>query len=224
MSRANRSKRGGWRRLLGFLALLLALALTGGFIAFAVHVDGLDAPSDLPDADGIVVWTGPGGGRLETAGTLLKQDRGERLLVSGVNPNTSEAALAELVGLSEERAVRDMDVDYAALDTRGNARETAQWAQALGYEHVLLVTSAYHMPRARVEIGFETGTLRVTPVPVRGEAEGDWWRDAERFQRLFGEYGKYLLVMARGRGDADAQREPVLPEDGLAEPDGASAQ
>ncbi|MEM7729571.1 MAG: YdcF family protein [Pseudomonadota bacterium] len=221
MSRSAKLKRqgGGVRRLLSFLVVLTVGALVAGFVAFAFHVDGLAAPEDLPKADGIVVWTGPGGGRLETAGALLRSRHGERLLVSGVNPSLSEEALSDLVGVSEDKAACCLDIDYAALDTRGNARETAQWAEALGYEHVLLVTSAYHMPRARIEISHETGLLRITPVPVRPDVPSDWWRDRERFQRLFGEYGKYLMVVARGRGEQEKAREPVLPEAPLSESD-----
>jgi len=210
-------KRGGGK-LLRFLTALILGGLVGGFIAFAFYVDSLDMPDDLPKADGIVVWTGPGGGRLEMAGALMEDGRGERLLVSGVNTSLTEARVSSLAGLSQDNAACCLDVDYAALDTRGNARETAAWAKALGYDHIILVTSSYHMPRARVEIGYEMAGLRITPVPVRNEARNHWWRDAGRFRRVVGEYGKYLLVMARGRPEDDKDREPVLPEDELATP------
>ncbi|WP_298913378.1 YdcF family protein [uncultured Algimonas sp.] len=218
-----RKRASGRRRLFGFLLLLLIGAFVGGFIAFASHVDGLDAPADPLEADGIVVWTGPGGGRLEKAGDLLERGLGERLLVSGVNTSLSEDDVADLVGLSARKAGCCMDVDYAALDTRGNARETADWAEALGYRHVILVTSSYHMPRAQVEIGSEMAALRITPVPVRSEAHTPWWKDRDRFERVLGEYGKYLLALARGRSESEAAREPVLPEEGLATPTKAAA-
>jgi hypothetical protein len=179
--KTERPKTRGGRKLVNFLAALLIGGLAGGFIAFASYVDNLETPTDLPETDGVVVWTGPGGGRLEMAGALI-------------------------------------DVDYAALDTRGNARETAAWAEALGYDHIILVTSSYHMPRARVEIGYEMAGLRITPVPVRNEARNQWWNDAGRFRRVGSEYGKYLLVMARGRPKGDNMREPVLPEDALITP------
>lgn len=208
----------GWRRLFGFLATLIFGALAGGFIAFASYVDNLETPTDLPKADGIVVWTGPGGGRLEMAGALMEEGLGERLLVSGVNTSLTEERVSDLAGVSDETANCCMDVDYAALDTRGNARETAAWADALGYDHIILVTSSYHMPRAQVEIGFEMAGLRITAVPVRNEARNRWWSDGGRFRRVAGEYGKYLLVMARGRPKGDNMHEPVLSEDELASP------
>lgn len=209
------SKRRGQKKLFSFLATLVLGGVSGGFIAFATYVDGLETPQDLPSADGIVVWTGPGGGRLEMAGQLMERGLGERLLVSGVNPSLSETRVANLAGLSELKTTCCLDVDYAALDTRGNARETASWADALGYEHIILVTSSYHMPRARIEIGHKMASLRITAVPVRHEARTRWWKDSARFRRVLGEYGKYLMVMARGRSETDLDRKPVLPEQGL---------
>lgn len=211
------------RKLLNVLVALIFGGLAGGFIAFASYVDGLETPTDLPKADGIVVWTGPGGGRLEMAGQLMNDKLGERLLISGVNTSLSEARVGDLAGLSAENADCCMDVDYAALDTRGNARETATWADALGYDHIILVTSSYHMPRARIEISYEMANLRITPVPVRNEARNRWWGDAGRFRRVLGEYGKYLLVMARGRPKGDNLHEPILPAQDIATPPSAGA-
>lgn len=208
----------GRQRLFGFLFALFMGGLTGGFIAFGSYVDNLETPTNLPKADGIVVWTGPGGGRLKMAGALMEDGLGERLLISGVNTSLTEDRVAQLTGLSDETTQCCMDVDYAALDTRGNARETAAWAEALGYDHIILVTSSYHMPRARVEIGYEMAGLRITPVPVRNEARNQWWNNRGRFQRIAAEYGKYLLVMARGRPKGADMREPTLPEEALSTP------
>ena len=196
---AGRRHGGGRRRLVLFLLVLILAALLGGFLAFARHVDRLDVSAELPKADGIVVWTGKGGGRLETAGQLLADGHGERLLVSGVNRSLSLAKVAELAGLEPQQADCCLDLDFAAEDTRGNALETAAWAEALGYEHIILVTSAYHMPRARVEIGHALGRIRITPVAVQAADRKSWWADGQRFRRLSGEYGKFLLSLARGR-------------------------
>ncbi|MEM9599910.1 MAG: YdcF family protein [Pseudomonadota bacterium] len=213
-----RSQPGGPRRLFVFLSALLLGGLVGGFLAFAHYVEKIEPPSDLQSADGIVVWTGPGGGRLAAAGQLIEQGQGERLLISGVNRSLSLESAARLSGVSTETAECCVDVDYAALDTRGNARETAAWAQALGYDHIILVTSAYHMPRALVELSHEMSALRITPVPVQATDQVDWWTDLPRFRRLAGEYGKYLLSLARGRSASDTQRAPI-PQNPVPEAD-----
>lgn len=208
-----RKKRGGVRRLFNFLILLILGGVCFGFVMFAQHVDRLGVPSTIPKADGIVVWTGGGGGRLEMAGRLLSDDRGERLLISGVNDQVDRDDISALTGLTQDVVDCCVDLDYAALDTRGNARETAVWAQALGYEHILLVTSAYHMPRARVEIGREVGRIRITPIAVVHPSQGEWWRDKYRLKRLINEYGKYLFAIAQGRNRASTMSDLVLPND-----------
>lgn len=206
-----RTRRRGPRRLGVFLVGLFAGALAIGFVVFASRIDAAQPPDPMPRADGIVVWTG-GGGRLETAGQLLEDGHGERLLVSGVNPDIDTARVAELSGVSADQRECCLDLDYAALDTRGNAVETATWASALGYEHIILVTSAYHMPRARVELGHASAGLRVTAVPVRATDARSWWRDGDRARRLLGEYGKFLLSLARGRNSTrDALPEVEAP-------------
>jgi len=71
-----------------------------------------------------------------------------------------------------------------------NARETAAWAEALGYEHILLVTSSYHMPRAQNEINAAKGRIRITPYPVSRSEDNHWYSDKARMKRLLNEYAK----------------------------------
>ena len=193
------SKRRGWARFLTFLLVGTLALLLGGFIAFAQHVDRLAPPETLTRADGIVVWTGKGGGRLEAGGQLLQNSKGERLLISGVHEDNSSAHVAELAFLPEAIAACCLDIDYAAEDTVGNARETASWAMALDYDHIILVTSAYHMPRAKVEIAAVAGRMRITPYPVERSDSRRWYKSASRTKRLLQEYSKLLLSYSRGR-------------------------
>jgi len=41
---------------------------------------------------------------------------------------------------------------FAATDTRGNAQETREWAEANGIKSLRLVTSDWHMRRAATEL------------------------------------------------------------------------
>lgn len=198
-STKTQSKRRGWARFLIFLFTGTLAILVGGFISFAQFVDGIRTPEALPAADGIVVWTGKGGGRVEAGAALLKMKRGERLLISGVHESNGPTEISEISGLSEELANCCLDLDYAAKDTIGNARETASWAKALGYDHIILVTSAYHMPRAQVEISATAGRMRITPYPVERADNRKWYKSATRAKRLFQEYLKLLLTYTKGR-------------------------
>jgi uncharacterized SAM-binding protein YcdF (DUF218 family) len=199
------SKRRGWARFLTFLIVGTLSILLGGFIAFAQYVDRISPPKTVSAADGIVVWTGKGGGRLQAGVDLLQSKKGERLLISGVHENNGAAQISDVTGLSPELAECCLDLDYAAKDTIGNARETASWALALDYDHIILVTSAYHMPRAEVEIAAVAGRIRITPYPVERADTRKWYKSADRAERLIQEYSKLLLAYARGR---DGKVEP----------------
>lgn len=217
-------------KFFGFLVLLCFAALVGGFLKFTFLVDSPSVPSPVPQADGIVVWTGRGGGRLETATRLLEQGKGERLLISGVNAQNSREDIKALLNISDTLDACCVDLDYAAEDTVGNARETTIWAQALGYEHVILVTSAYHMPRAKVEIRSAVGPIRITAYPVKSADNGPWWKDRKQFDRYAQEYGKLLGSLVREPRKGQSARVPVIEDGGKlipAEPpneDGAQSE
>ena len=204
-------KRRGWLKFMLFMGLLSGLVFSLGFLTFAHRVDTLSPPSAVEKSDGIVVWTGRGGGRLITGGQLLSAKKGERLLISGVNDQNSLEDITQLTGLTQKQAQCCLDLDYLAKDTIGNARETASWARALGYEHIILVTSAYHMPRAQLEIGAVAGRMRITPYPVTNPGQGPWYKNAARFKRLSQEYVKLLLAYLRDPASREDQGAPLLP-------------
>jgi len=212
MSQTTTSKKRSWLRFFLYLLLILAFIFVGGFIGFTRHVGQMSPATTMPEADGIVVWTGKGGDRLSAAGKLLADGRGERLLISGVNKALSSDDVYALLMISGEQGNCCVDIDYAALDTIGNARETHNWLKSLGYEHIILVTSAYHMPRAKVEIGALSGRVRISPYPVAYDPAGKWWKDKIARRRYMREYGKLLLSYLRQAG-SDGQREaPELPD------------
>jgi uncharacterized SAM-binding protein YcdF (DUF218 family) len=206
-----KAMRRGWLKFFGLLFMVASGILISGFVIFAEKVDGSITPKTVPKADGIVVWTGPGGGRLEAAAKLLKQGKGERLLISGVNVDLKSETVLNLLDL--DAAMRDccVDLDYAAEDTIGNARETAIWAEALGYDHILLVTSSYHMPRAEIEIAVASGRMRITPYPVPRSHDETWYSDGARFKRLCNEYAKLILAMLRGTETRNRNSVPDVP-------------
>lgn len=164
-----------------------------GFIFFIKKINNFNTPNPLPKADGIVVWTGKGGGRLEAGAHLLLKKKGERLLISGVNSEISLDEIKEIVAIPEKLSDCCLDLDYEAKNTIGNAYETTAWAKALGFKHVILVTSAYHMPRAEIEMGASTSQIKVTPFPVLNQTEGKWYLDSNRLKRLLQEYTKLLI-------------------------------
>ncbi len=201
-ARARRKVLPAFLKLTRFLFGFAAMLLLCGFAAFVLHVSRAAPPDTIVKVDGIVVLTGKGGGRLSAGGDLLKKQYAERLLVSGVNPATTPVQVQELLGLGDELYQCCVDLDYEAEDTIGNGLETANWARALGYENIILVTSAYHMPRAKLEISGAMKEINIIAYPVKSDkdANAPWWGGLPLWNRYFREYGKLLISYAREPG------------------------
>jgi uncharacterized SAM-binding protein YcdF (DUF218 family) len=189
------------------LALLLAFYLFG-FVVYAQSVSHFarerpDAQDVRLRADGIVVLTG-GADRLPEAFILLERGQGRRLLISGVNKATTRNDLrARLeIGDSETGSNRFfdccVDLDKSARDTRGNAMEAVNWAKRHSYRSLIIVTSAYHMPRSLMELGLIDETLELKPYAVAPHHLGleRWWEYPATLRLLFSEYTKYLASRA----------------------------
>ncbi|HEV7254223.1 MAG TPA: YdcF family protein [Mesorhizobium sp.] len=188
----------------------------GGFAAFSAYVASLQPPRDLAPADAIIVLTG-GQARLDAAVDLLRAGKGRRLLVSGAHPSVGWDALREATGGDRKLFSCCVDIDHAALNTVGNAEQSAAWVDAHEFRSVILVTNNYHMPRSLLEMSRLIGEeAEVTPYPVvntplslsRAVSEPDALRV------LATEYAKFLAALARGAlpGAADAGGEWRLVE------------
>lgn len=164
------------------LAALALLAWMVGFAWFILAVPG-PAPASLR-TDAIVVLTG-GPGRVERALRLLQERRGRRLLVSGADRRVRPAELAAAYKVPPALVACCVDLGQDAVDTRSNADEAADWARARGYRSLRLVTTDWHVARARFELSRALGPdIAVVADPVRSEPS---------LYGLFGEYSKYLL-------------------------------
>ena len=165
-------------RFLSFLILLYAL----GFILFAVALDR-PAKADVR-TDAIVVLTG-GSGRIEHAMEVLSDGSAKRLLISGADPSVTKKDMIERLG-GKARLVRCcVDLGSESVDTRSNAEEAGRWLSRHDYRSLRLITSDWHMRRARYEFDKVLGR-KYTLV-------SDAVRTEPSFLTLFGEYNKYLL-------------------------------
>ncbi len=210
-----RSKKQSWLKLFAFIFGLLTGIIFTGFFFFVRTVTSQNLPNPVQRADGIVVLTGTGGGRLEAGAKLLMQEKGERLLISGVNRDISREEILDVLNLPDKLSNCCVDMDFAQ-DTIENAQKTSVWAQALGFEHILLVTSAYHMPRAQGAITAASGRMKITPYPVRDDKFRQWWKHGSQIKRLIREYGKLLVSFVHTSSDKTI-RNPIslnLPKSG----------
>ena len=146
-----------------------------GFFAFLWLLPTEEVELDR-NADGIVVLTG-GTSRVTDALELLAAGRGKRLLITGVNPGTTTADIARQTAGYDKLLSCCVDLDYSALNTLGNAVETRRWAIDRGFHSLIIVTSAYHMPRALAEISHQLPDVTLIPFPVVSDRLRlePWW-------------------------------------------------
>ena len=181
--------------------MIVVLAFSGGFFWYAARI--AEESTTPVSADAIVALTG-GPERIGEAVEQLAAGRGKRLLITGVNRSTHAEALARLMPHYERLFACCIDIDHSAINTIGNAIETRRWARERGFRSLVVVTSAYHMPRALAEIAHQLPDATLVPFPViteRQRAE-PWWSSAGSARMLMSEYLKYLVAIVRMRFDA----------------------
>lgn len=164
-------------RLLGVVAIAWCLGFAAFMLAMAKPLEG-------NTTDAIVVPTG-GAGRIDRGLDLLRRHQARRMLVTGVAPGVEAADLAREYHASPRLFACCIDLGSEAVDTRSNAEETAQWVQAHHYRSVRLVTSDWHVARARMEL-----TAALGPQVV---VLGDGVPSNPRLAMLVNEYNKLLL-------------------------------
>ena len=142
-------------------------------------------PTPIPQADAVVVLGGglrpalaprqgvevaEGGDRLLTGVWLLRHNKAPLLLTSGaqISFTAGDPAPAEAVSaraLAIELGVRpdQILINSHSRTTAEEARDIGQLGRRLGWKRVLLVTSAFHMPRSLATFRQRSG-LSVIPV------------------------------------------------------------
>lgn len=175
----------------------LVTALMFGFVLFATSA-GRKAPAEIPQADGIVVLTGADN-RIPEGMRLLAEQKGRRLLISGVNPRTSREEVRRYNRAADGLFACCVDIGYLAQDTIGNADEAMEWARRHKYRRLIVVTSSYHMPRSLAEISrvLPEAELIASPVVPRSLTDQAWWLSASATRMLLSEYLKLLPSAAR---------------------------
>ena len=166
------------------IARLVSLMAIGWGLGFAVFMLTLAQPADdTRVTDAIVVPTG-GPGRIVRGLQLIEAGKAKRLLVSGVATGLRKIDLIEANGHAAAITCC-VDLGREAVDTRSNAEETARWVREHRYRSLRLVTSDWHMARARMELG---AALDRNVVIVR-----DGVRVEQRLGPLVNEYNKLIL-------------------------------
>lgn len=165
-------------RIIGWLIILWV----AGFMAF-----GLFLPQPAPDnivTDGIVVMTGSSG-RIDRGLALLAKKQAQRLLISGVDRRVKPHELALEYGVPDGLIACCVDLGHESVDTRSNAEEAQAWIERNRYTSIRLVTSDWHMTRARFDLRNTVGDkVKLTTDAVATEPG---------LPQLVREYNKYIL-------------------------------
>ena len=159
-------------RLAGFVALFYAV----GFLYFALSLPG---PTGDTKTDAVLVPTG-GPGRIARGLEVLRAADARMMFVSGVDPEVTPQEFANEFDVRPREMRCCVTLGFLAVDTRSNAGEAAQWLTSNDIRTVRLVTTDWHMRRARYEIA------RLLPADV-GNAEAA--PDAQLLEAKAGEEG-----------------------------------
>ncbi|MDB5701050.1 MAG: YdcF family protein [Sphingomonadales bacterium] len=165
------------RRMISLAVLLWVL----GFVLFVVT---LPRSADDRFTDAIVVPTGAPG-RIPRGLALLQAGKARRMLITGVAREVKPHELALTNNVPITVFAQGVDLGHEAVDTRSNGEETAKWLATRHYRSVRLVTTDWHMRRARFELEHAIGDkIVILPDAVVSEAG---------LTVLLKEYNKYLF-------------------------------
>ena len=170
------------RRILAFVALVW-------FLGFAWFTIALPGPLEGATGDAAIVPTGAAG-RIEHGIELLEQRKVKAMLVTGVDPEVRPGEFAVQFEVPPSLMECCITLGSSAVDTRGNATETAEWLADRQFKSIRLVTSDWHMRRARVELARSLPadvTIRSDAVPTEPS-----------LRILFLEYHKLLVSWVSG--------------------------
>ena len=165
------------------IASLLLLFYAIGFVLFAFTLGKPAAPGVQP-TDAAIVLTG-GSGRIEHGVDVLRQHQAKRVLIAGVDPSVRKRDLAGRIPNSAALLKCCVDLGSESVDTRSNAEEAGRWLAKHDFRSIRLITSDWHMRRARYEFERVLGG--------KYEIVADAVRTEPSFITLFAEYNKYVL-------------------------------
>jgi uncharacterized SAM-binding protein YcdF (DUF218 family) len=184
-------------------AAIVCLVLGFGWFMQVVGRRGDPPPVRV---DGVVALTG-GAGRVELALRLLAEGHADRLLLSGIGGGAELGTLGRMAGVDTAPLASRITLGRYAASTRGNARETAVWVEQNRIGSLIVVTAAYHMPRALAELRQSLPGVRLYPLAVQPQDSAD---RGPGLRLEFEEYAKYLLTVA-GLSAWLPHREALMP-------------
>jgi uncharacterized SAM-binding protein YcdF (DUF218 family) len=177
---------------------LLAMLWLAGLIWFAQ--DTATMPQDMPPlatapTDAAVALTG-GSERIGAGIALLQAGVVKKLFISGVHQDTGAADILNGMNVSTDLLVCCINLGKTAIDTVGNAAETATWMERENFNSLRLVTAHYHLRRSLLLFHAAMPDVTIFPYAVAPDNVplDHWWRRRGTANLLVTEYNKLLVA------------------------------
>lgn len=190
---------------ISLLAVICLISWVLGFIGFVAWI----IPKNLDEKatplarhrvwPAAVVLTG-GSLRLEEGLKALQLGWADQLFISGVYPSTDIKRLLEIYQLNRyDEVSQRIELGHVAADTDGNGAEIVAWLKAQNFHEALVITSAYHMPRALLELETKDANIKFEPWPVFPPHVklSNWWRYPGTSIFLAKEYNLFIMAWLR---------------------------
>lgn len=172
--------------ILGFIIGIWA----GIFFAFLNHSLSLTPDLTETKTDAIVVLTG-GSERIDHGLDLFAKGMAKYLFITGVHPDVKLEKIISLWTKPEKLPKCCIVLGHEAVSTFQNAQETRSWIEENNIKSIRLVTSNYHMIRARMEFSNALPDVQIIIHPIE---QKDFQRWTARFWKVYlSEYHKSIL-------------------------------
>ncbi|MBK8837540.1 MAG: YdcF family protein [Hyphomonadaceae bacterium] len=181
------------------IGLAAALLLAGwDFSRFVARADRVVTPDPPIEAEAVAALTGAADARIISA-IQLADSLDIPLLISGVNVDATPADIARVANVDVAKIDCCVTLGKAAASTEGNGDEVADWARRNKVQHIIVVTSEYHMERALFELhrAMPEGHFIPHAVMTTKVRPADWYRDTSTAKTLIEEWIKYRLAGLR---------------------------
>ena len=211
-------KRSRWTALPIFLALIILLTASNPFLSDRL-VKSLEwqyfPPSEMPNTDAIVVLGGAArsvsppriiaelnehGDRLLYAAQLYQEGKAPLIILSGgripwFGRSDSEASdmaeILQIMGVPKEAIIEEPN----SLNTYQNALYTKEILEKEGIKQVILITSAFHMPRS--VLIFRRQGIDIIPAPT------DFWISEQKLQEYNQSLESKVITLLPNTGSLD---------------------
>ncbi len=218
MQRKRKAKFNYFRQYLAYFGLFsLGIALGAILLAYLLAGDIYDYQDSanrelLPEVDAIVCLGG-GRGRISAAGDLWRRyweqshplQDGQSVKVpvlyfSGMGPQANWNLLAKQIRreISQKIRVEDVVIEKESSNTDTNARWLVRYAREHHWKKILLMTSSYHMKRARFifdhVLNTQKSDLQIETISVYQDpfAAKEWRNDPNGVRVTLIEYLKWV--------------------------------